>query len=125
MGGGLFTKEMGKRCVLCFESHQGRCNYDRLVKIVHTLRTNVAALMKTNKEVVDIAKEFQSVIVEAEKEVIRLSAVEVKYKELTNGTAKLQSVTGEHKEIQQPQAHRLDVRHEVGIVSGPISTGQL
>ena len=55
-------------CPVCMHLHPqtNPCQYDVLVKLVHSFRQDMNSLVRANKEAVSVAQEFQKIIQEVE-----------------------------------------------------------
>lgn len=71
-------------CPICMMLHQptNPCNYDRLVKVIHTQKAQLSAVIKTNNELVDTARAFQNLIKDFTPQAERWENIEAEYNTL-------------------------------------------
>jgi hypothetical protein len=75
-----------KICHICGEVHNTGtpCKYDSLVRVILTMKANHYALMKSNKELVDVAHTFRNLLQDRIPEMARLVAIEQEYFNMLN-----------------------------------------
>ena len=116
-------------CPICVDVHPitNPCKYDKLVKIIHTQKEQIVAMLKGNKELFETAKMFQKIIKDIEPELFRLVEVEKKYKELmgeSDGSEELQAEASKQLSFEglEPAPKNTQyVRPPMGIVPTEIS----
>lgn len=62
----IFDMNHKRICPICTDVHavNVKCSYDLLMQIIHTMRGERMTLMKANREAVDVARNFQNLIVD-------------------------------------------------------------